>query len=293
MLGPRIAAERLRRFWTMLAHCQGGVLNAAQLARSLSVDGKTVAKYLDLLVDLLLVRRLPPYHANVGKRLVKSPKTYIRDSGLVHSLLRIDDFDQLLSHPIAGMSWEGYVIENLLRLAPQRTEAFYYRTATGVELDLLLRLPGGQLWAIEVKRSTAPTLERGFRQALEDTQSHKAFIVYGGAERYPKAEGVEAISLEELAGELTAFWRWIQNAYDEEAILRSRRRHPGEDRNVWHEYLDAIKPPQIKARVPETKPQELQGYPVPGAAGSRAEALQECGKKTQERLRNLRVRSIP
>src|SRR5690606_28134891 len=130
-LGPRIPAETLRRFWTMLAHSQGSPLNAAQHASALGVDGKTVAKYLNLMVDLLLVRRLPSYHVNVGKRLVKAPKTYVRDSGLVHTLLRLDDIDQLLGHPIAGMSWEGYVIENLLRTAPARSRGYFYRTAAG------------------------------------------------------------------------------------------------------------------------------------------------------------------
>lgn len=202
-LGPRIAAETLRRFWTMLAHSQGSLLNAAQLAASLAVDGKTVAKYLDLMVDLLLVRRLPPYHANVGKRLIKSPKTYVRDSGLVHTLLRLDTLDAVLGHPVAGTSWEGFVIDNLLRAAPPRTEASFYRTAAGAEIDLLLDL-GGQhgLWAIEIKRSVAPKLERGFHHALEDLQPSKAFLVYSGEERYPKAAGVEAISLHELTGML-------------------------------------------------------------------------------------------
>ncbi|MGH8549933.1 MAG: ATP-binding protein [Methylococcales bacterium] len=205
LLGPRIPAETLRRFWIMLAHSQGSLLNAAQLARNLAVDGKTITGYLDLLVDLLLVRRLPPYHANVGKRLVKSPKTYVRDSGLVHSLLRIDNLDQLLGHPVIGMSWEGHVIENLLRAAPQRTQASFYRTATGVEIDLLLELPGDRLWAIEVKRGTAPKMERGYRQALEDVQPEKAFIVYGGNDRYPKTDRVEAIGLREMAQELANF----------------------------------------------------------------------------------------
>jgi predicted AAA+ superfamily ATPase len=202
-LGPRIAAETLRRFWTMLAHSQGSLLNAAQLAASLAVDGKTVAKYLDLMVDLLLVRRLPPYHANVGKRLVKSPKTYVRDSGLVHTLLRLDTLDAVLGHPVSGASWEGFVIDNLLRAASPRTEASFYRTAAGAEIDLLLDL-GGQhgLWAIEIKRSVAPKLERGFHHALEDLQPSKAFLVYSGEERYPKAAGVEAISLHELTGML-------------------------------------------------------------------------------------------
>jgi len=199
LLGPRIPAETLRRFWTMLAHHQGSVLNAAQLAQSLSVDSKTVAKYLDLMVDLLLVRRLSPYFANVNKRLVKSPKTYVRDSGLVHTLLRLDTLDQILGHPINGMSWEGYVIETLLRSAPMRTQPSFYRTATGVEIDLILEVPGGEVWAIEIKRSLAPKLEKGFYIALEDIKPAKTFLVYPGGERYPKGHGIEAISLRELS----------------------------------------------------------------------------------------------
>lgn len=202
LLGPRIPAATLRRFWTMLAHNQGSVLNAAQLARNLDVSGKTVAGYLDLMVDLLLLRRLPPFHANVKKRLVKSPKVYIRDSGLVHALLGIDSPHDLLGHPVVGMSWEGHVLENLLRVAPERTEASYYRTQTGVEIDLVLKMPGNRLWAIEIKRTTAPKLERGFRQALEDISPDRAFIVYGGKERYPKDKDIEVISLHDMAAEL-------------------------------------------------------------------------------------------
>ena len=188
----------------MLAHQQGSLLNAAQLARNLDVSGDTVAGYLDLLVDLLLLRRLPPFHANVKKRLVKSPKVYIRDSGLVHALLNIDSLNDLLAHPVVGMSWEGHVLENLLRVAPERTEASFYRTATGVEIDLILKLPDNRLWAIEIKRSTAPKLERGLRQALNDVEPERAFIVYGGEDRYPKAERVEAIGLRDMAAELAA-----------------------------------------------------------------------------------------
>ena len=204
MLGPRVPAETLRRFWTMLAHRQGTLLNAAEIAGSLAVDGKTVAKYLDLMVDLLLVRRLPPYHANVGKRLVKSPKTYVRDSGLVHTLLRLDDENAVLGHPIAGMSWEGHVIENLLRAAPERTQASFYRTSAGAEIDLVLELPGDHLWAIEIKRGVAPKLEKGSRIAIEDLKPQKSFLVYSGKERYPKGEGLEAISLRDIAAELVA-----------------------------------------------------------------------------------------
>ena len=201
-LGPRIPAQTLRRFWTMLAHSQGGLWNAASLARSLAVDGKTVARYVDLLADLLLVRRLPPLHANVRKRLAKSPKVYVRDSGIVHALLRLDNLDSVLGHPIAGASWEGFVIETLLRAAPERTEASFYRTASGVEIDLVLELPGDRVWAVEIKRGLAPAVGRGFRVALDDVQPDRAFIIHGGEDRYPKGGGVEAVGLRELAEEL-------------------------------------------------------------------------------------------
>ena len=203
--GRRIAAETLRRFWTMLAHHQGGVLNAAALARSLGVDGKTIASWLDLMVDLLLVRRLPPWHANVGKRLVKSPKVIVRDSGLVHALLGIASQDDLLGHPVAGMSWECFVIENLLAataLADQPAQASFYRSAAGAEIDLLLAWPDGRNWAIEVKRSLTPKLERGFHHACEDVQPAKRFVVYPGQERYRLAEDIEAIPLGELVLQL-------------------------------------------------------------------------------------------
>ena len=198
-LGPRVPAETLRRFWTMLAHLQGGMFNAAQLARSLAIDGKTVARYLDLLVDLLLVRRLPPFHANVGKRLVKSPKVYVRDSGIVHTLLGLDDRDAVLGHPVAGGSWEGFVLENLLGAAPERVKPWFYRTAAGAEIDLVLELPAGDLWAVEIKRGLAPRLDKGFHHARLDLNPKRSFIVYSGVERYPKGEGVEVIGLSELA----------------------------------------------------------------------------------------------
>lgn len=202
-LGPRIPAETLRRFWTMLAHAQGSLLNAAALARSLAVDGKTVASYLDLLVDLLLVRRLPPWFGNVRKRLVRSPKVYVRDSGLVHALLGIEDTESLLSHPVAGASWEGLAIESLIAAAPEGAEASFVRTSTGAEIDLLLHLPGNRgLWAIEIKRSLAPKLERGFHVARETVGPDICRVVYGGDERFPMGEGVEAASLIDVCKEL-------------------------------------------------------------------------------------------
>jgi predicted AAA+ superfamily ATPase len=204
-LGPRIPAETLRRLWTMLAHGQGGLLNAAALARALAVDGKTVARYLDLLVDLLLVRRLAPWHGNVRKRLVKSPKVYVRDSGLVHALLGIADGEALLAHPVAGASWEGLAIESLIAAAPPGTEAHFFRTAAGAEIDLLLDRPGERRpWAIEIKRGLAPKIERGFLAACETVRPLKRCVVYGGSERFPLAENVEAFPLIELCAELAA-----------------------------------------------------------------------------------------
>jgi predicted AAA+ superfamily ATPase len=204
-LGPRIPAETLRRFWTMLAHQQGGLLNAASLARALGVDGKTVAAYLDLLVDLLLVRRLPPWHGNVRKRLVKAPKVYVRDSGLAHALLGIGESEALLGHPVAGASWEGLAIESLIAAAPGSTEAFFFRTSTGAEIDLLLKLPGRRKpWAIEVKRGLAPRLERGFHLACEDVRPERRVVVYGGTERFPLAEDVATLPLIDLCEELSA-----------------------------------------------------------------------------------------
>lgn len=197
-LGPRVPAETLRRFWTMLAHRQGTPFNAAELARSLSIDATTVSRYLDLLVDLLLVRRLMPVQPNLGKRLVKSPKTYVRDSGLTHELLRLDSTEALLGHPVAGLSWEGFVIESLLASSPPRTDCGFYRTAAGAEMDLVLDLPNNRRWAIEIKLGTDPTLGRGFWSAFADLKPDRAFVVYGGAERYPKGNGVEAIGLPEL-----------------------------------------------------------------------------------------------
>ncbi len=201
-LGPRVPAETLRRFWTMLAHVQGGLVNAAQLARSLAVDGKTIARYLDLLVDLMLVRRLPPYHGNVGKRLVKSPKIYIRDSGIVHALLGLEGREDILGHPVAGGSWEGFVLQNLLSAAPERVSASFYRTSAGAEIDLLLQVPGGGVWAVEIKRGLTPKLKKGFYHAREDLKPARSFIVYSGNDRYRIAENVEAIGLRELSAQL-------------------------------------------------------------------------------------------
>lgn len=201
-LGPRIPAETLHRFWTMLAHCQGGMINAAQLARSLAVDGKTIARYLDLMVDLLLVRRLRPYYVNTKKRLAKTPKVYLRDSGIMHALLGIHDRETLYGHPNAGGSWEGFVIENLIALSPDRAVASFYRTSAGAEIDLVLELTGGEIWAIEIKSRRSASPSRGFYNACEDVQPNKSFVVYAGEERYPVSQDVEAIGVLEMAREI-------------------------------------------------------------------------------------------
>jgi uncharacterized protein len=203
MFGSRIPAETLRRFWTMLAHHQGGLMNASRLAAGLEVSSPTVSRYTDLLVDLLLVRRLQPYYANVGKRLVKSPKVYIRDSGLLHALLNIADRNALLGHPVVGASWEGFVIENLIDAAPAFTVPGFYRTSGGAEIDLLLELPGGERWAIEVKRSRVAKPARGFYEACEDLKPTRRFVVHAGEERYPISAEVEAMGVRELADTLS------------------------------------------------------------------------------------------
>ncbi|MBX9908914.1 MAG: ATP-binding protein [Beijerinckiaceae bacterium] len=195
VLGPRIPAETLRRFWTMLAHHQSGLLNAASLARGLGIDNKTVASYLDLLVDLLLVRRLEPWHANVGKRLVKSPRISVRDSGVTHTLLGLETLDDVLGHPIAGASWEGFAIETIIAASPSGTQAHFYRTAAGAEIDLVLTLPGRRPWAIEIKRSLTPKVEKGFHHACEDIDPERRMIVYPGLEPYPFSSAIDVVPL--------------------------------------------------------------------------------------------------
>jgi predicted AAA+ superfamily ATPase len=203
-LGPRIAAETLRRFWTMLAHNQAEILNAAKLARGLGVDGKTVAAYLDLLVDLLLVRRLPAWRRNVGKRLVKSPKVYVRDTGIAHALLGLRDKEDVLGHPVAGQTWETLAVETLIAAAPDGTETSFYRTSAGAEIDLMLELPNRQRWAIEVKRGSAPKVDKGFHVACADLKPHRQVIVYAGTERFSLGDATEAMGLVALARALQA-----------------------------------------------------------------------------------------
>lgn len=196
-LGLRLPAERLRRFWSMLAHAQGSQLNAAKLASGLGVSGNTVRHDLDVLTDLFMVRQLAPWSGNSTKRLTKSPKIYVRDSGLVHQLTRIVDLDLLLGHPLCGPSWEGFVIEQCLARLPSTWDASYYRTSAQAEIDLVLEGPRREVIAIEIKRSLAPKISRGFRNGYEDIGATRGIFVTPTGDRFPLAEGVEAIPLQE------------------------------------------------------------------------------------------------
>lgn len=204
--GPRIPAETLRRLWTMLAHNQGQTHNAAALARGLEVNGVTIARYLDLMVDLLLVRRLPQWTSNLGRRLVKAPKVYVRDSGICHALLGIETIEELLGHPVIGGSWEGYVIENIISALPRRASCGYYRTSGGAEVDLVIDVGAGEIWAVEVKRSSAPTVSKGFHSACEDLRPARKFVVHAGKDSFPLAKDIQALPLPDMVN-LLAEWR--------------------------------------------------------------------------------------
>ena len=200
-LGPRLPATTLRRLWTMLAHHQGELLDQSKLASALAISGQTVSRYIDLLCDLMLVRRLPAWHGNVGKRLIRSPKVYVRDSGLVHALLGLSNLDAVLGHPVAGSSWEGFVVEQLVNAAPN-AQASFYRTSNGAEVDLVLTFRNQQTWVIEIKRSSAPTVSRGFHQAAVDLGAARKLLVAPVEQTYPMKEHIEVVDV------LTAV-RWV------------------------------------------------------------------------------------
>lgn len=202
MLGPRIPAVTLRRLWTMLAHQQGQPLNIAKLASNLDVSAPTVRRYIELLEDLLLIRSLRPWAINTGKRLVKAPKIYIRDSGLTHSLLNIETMDDLLSHPVLGASWEAFVMENLLAVLPDTNKVSYYRTGAGAEIDLVVEKKRNKIYAIEIKRSLSPSVTKGFHIGAEDIPATERFLVYPGEERYPVTKSITAISVFDMMREL-------------------------------------------------------------------------------------------
>ncbi len=193
-LGLHIPAVTLRRFWLMLAHCQGQLWNASKIAGSLGVDSKTARRYLDVLDDTFMVRQLLPLRATLKKRLVKSPKVYLRDAGLLHSLFGIQTYEQLLGHPAAGASWEGWCLEQVLSVVRPNTAAYFYRTSAGAEIDLVLQSPGDEPpTAVEAKFSLDPRPTRGFWSALTDLRPVRSFVVYPGTEFYPLDENVWAL----------------------------------------------------------------------------------------------------
>ncbi len=202
-MGFSIPSARLRRLWTMLAHLQGEVINASKIAANLEVDNKTVSWYIDILCDLLLVRRLNPYHANVKKRLVKKPRYYIRDTGIQHRLLGIESHQALLSNPVLGKSFEGFVIENIHSMIPRRSETYFYRTAAGAEIDLLIKLPSSELWAVEIKHGTAPKLNKAvFNRTCEEVGAAKKFVIYGGESVIPLGDDTLMLPLKGFLGSL-------------------------------------------------------------------------------------------
>jgi len=201
-MGFRVPASRLRRLWTMLAHLQGETVNYSKLASNLEVNAKTVSNYIDILTDLLLVRRLEPWHENVKKRLVKSPRCYIRDSGILHRLLGIDSYDELLSNPVLGKSWEGFAVENILSVLPNRAETRFYRTTGGAEVDLVIKMPSSDIWAIEIKHGVAPKLGKHYSKTCDDIGATHKYILYGGEDEFPVGKDVKVISLSKLMGRL-------------------------------------------------------------------------------------------
>lgn len=202
--GVRVPAATLDRFWTMLAHVHGGLLNAQALAGSLGISWNTVRHYLDLMDDLLLIRRLPPWSGNVGKRLVKSPKLYIRDTGLLHALLGIRTADDLAGHPVAGASFEAFAIESLLAALPLGARASFYRTQAGAEADMVVDFGPRERMLFEVKATTAPTLTRGFHAASADLAPTRRFVIHQGRDRFPMADGIEALALADAVRTLKA-----------------------------------------------------------------------------------------
>jgi predicted AAA+ superfamily ATPase len=200
--GPRIPAVTLRRLWTMLAHSQGGQAHIAKLGANIDVAAPTAKRYIELLEDLLLIRTLRPWSGNISKRLVKTPKIYIRDSGLTHALLNLTTLDDVMGHPVIGASWEGFVVENLLSCLPIGITPWFYRTGAGAEIDLVIEKNSKEKYAIEIKRSMAPALSKGFHLGCDDIEATHRYIVYPGKERFPVTKEVIAIPLIDMMKEL-------------------------------------------------------------------------------------------
>ena len=204
-MGVGASATKLKRFWIMLSHYHGNQINLSEFGRSLETSHTTIKNYLDILTDFYMVRQLEPWSGNVKKRLVKSPKLFIRDSGILHSLLQISNMERLFSHPKIGASWEGFVIENILQELDERWEYSYYRTATQVEIDLVLKTPENETWAIEIKRSTAPKLKRGFHEACTDIGASHKWVISPNDESYPLSGDTEVIGLKRFIESLHSF----------------------------------------------------------------------------------------
>jgi len=202
LMGPKVPATRMKRFWMMLAHWHGQQVNMSSLGKSLEVDHKTIRSYLDILTDFYMVRQLQPWAGNTKKRLVKSPKVYLRDSGLLHFLLNISDYDTLLGHPVLGASWEGFVLESIIQSLSNKWQFSYYRTSGQTELDLVLEGPQNEVLAVEIKRSIAPKVSKGFHSASDDIKATRKFVVYSGEDRFPLTQDTEAISLSAFLAEL-------------------------------------------------------------------------------------------
>ena len=201
-IGFNVPAVRLRRLWTMLAHLQGETMNHTKLAANLEVDRKTINRYIDILIGLLLVRRIEPWHANVQKRLVKSPRYYVRDNGMLHRLLGIGDYDALLSNPILGKSWEGFVVENIHSVLPSQAETYFYRTAAGAEIDLVIKMPNSEIWAVEIKHGSTPKLGKHHGQTCDDIGATHRYVVYGGDGEFPIGDDVRVLSLPRIMEKL-------------------------------------------------------------------------------------------
>ena len=203
-MGLQVPAARLRRLWTMLAHLQGETVNYSKLAGNLEIDNKTVTRYIDMLAGLLMLRRIEPWHDNVKKRLIKSPRYYVRDSGILHRLLGISSYDALLSNPILGKSWEGFVVENIHSVMPRFAETYFYRTAAGAEIDLVIKLPDAEIWAIEIKYGVAPKPGKHYSRTCDDVGAKLRFIVYGGDDEFPVGDNVWMVSLPKIMERLIA-----------------------------------------------------------------------------------------
>lgn len=201
-MGFRVPAARLRRLWTMLAHLQGETVNYSKLGGNLEVRGKAVTHYIDILTDLLLLRRMEAWHVNVKKRLVTSPRFYVRDSGLLHRLLGIGHYDALLSNPVLGKSWEGFVLENIHAVLPRRAETYFYRTAAGAEIDLVIKMPSSEIWTVEIKYGVSPKLGKHYSKTCDDVGASRKYVVYGGDDEFPVGDDVSIISVPKFMGEI-------------------------------------------------------------------------------------------